>query len=458
MTAGIKPGPWETLRIAGVDVPLYMLPFDAQGVLQAPLTAARLIEDLRGADPVDVLVISHGWNNDWTDALDLYHRFLSAYSTVVAAKGSPRPGARLVVVGVSWPSIALPATSAPAMAADVVEPPAGPELTAVAEAVVDPADRPEFYALAQSPQLDGAAALRMATLLAPVYRAEDGDLAAADPAGSAEDTVRLWAALQDRLDESAAPVVVSGPTGPRDSSAPPDPAGPDAVRPDGGGPDAAGLLSALDPRRIVRLATVLVMKDRAGVVGARGLGPVLAEVAVALGPASRIHLVGHSYGCKVVLSALCATPGLRVRSSLLLQAAMSYLALSDEVPTLNRPGGYHAAKGRCALGILATWSDEDFPLHVAFAFAVRRRLDLGEEDMGAAGAPEEPPSLYAALGGWGPPEDPDVRRERIRGSEDGPYTFRPERVHALEAHGVIQDHGDVTNDATAWALHNLIGG
>lgn len=42
VTAGIRPGPWETLRIAGADVPLYVMPFDAQGVLQAPLTAARL--------------------------------------------------------------------------------------------------------------------------------------------------------------------------------------------------------------------------------------------------------------------------------------------------------------------------------------------------------------------------------------------------------------------------------
>ena len=204
------------------------------------------------------------------------------------------------------------------------------------------------------------------------------------------------------------------------------------------------------------MATVLMMKDRAGVVGQHGVGPLLAGL-LDVEPALRVHLVGHSYGCKVMLAAACA-PDLprRVRSALLLQPAVSYLALADDVPSLGGPGGYHAAKARAELPIMVTWSDRDVALHDIFSLAVRRRADLGERGTAAAGL-RMPPTPFAAMGGWGPAPAPDVADLRIRRPGDGAYALdSAARVLALDGSRLIGAHNDVVQDATAWALYNLM--
>jgi len=199
------------------------------------------------------------------------------------------------------------------------------------------------------------------------------------------------------------------------------------------------------------------MKDRAGVVGFRGVGPLVVRILGARADV-RVHLVGHSYGCKALLSALSTGLRRRVRSLLLLQPALSFLALADDVPKLGRPGGYAAAKQSTELPIIATWSRKDVPLHTLFALAVRRREDLGEQNIGAAGR-ENPPSLFAAMGGWGPQAEPDVKDLDILPPADGvryPLAAGAKKVLAVDGTKAISGHGDVTNDATAWALYSLI--
>lgn len=467
-------GPLETLSIGGRSTPLYVLPFDKAGVLQAPATAEHLRAAVAGG-LTDVVVISHGWNTSWSEALEFYRGYAGVLDRLARTHGGPRPGMRTAVVGVSWPSIALSSDDAPAMAGGADPRVDLAELAGIAdlaEELVTPADRPEFYALTQAESLDRDQALRLAELLAPLYGRGDEELPAAgapDGALVAERTVAAWQAAAERLAEDEGPLVVSGPTGPRvDGPDPASTAAPTSARRrvDGAGaapaagPSAAGTFdfdfTMLDPRNIVRLTTVLLMKDRAGVVGHRGVGPLLGRI---LGASAgvRVHLVGHSYGGKVVLSALCSPAVPRaVRSVLLLQPALSYLAFSPDVPERHGPGGYRAATSRSELPILVTWSRNDFPLRTAFSMAVRRRDDLGEHDIGAAGL-ETPPSLFAAMGGWGPQAGADVADLRIRRPDGGPYDLPAgRRVVALEADTAISGHTDVVNDATGWALHDLM--
>ncbi|EUA68482.1 hypothetical protein I541_5569 [Mycobacteroides abscessus] len=49
------------------------------------------------------------------------------------------------------------------------------------------------------------------------------------------------------------------------------------------------------------------MKNRAGVVGERGLGPLLGSLSGPDGP-PRIHLIGHSFGARLVSYALAGCP------------------------------------------------------------------------------------------------------------------------------------------------------
>jgi hypothetical protein len=451
MAGTLPAGPFGTLPLAGGKAPFYVIPFDKDGTLQAPATATRLVADIaQDANDVitDVIVVVHGWNTDFNGALRLSRNFVGRLDALIGTHGSPRAGLRPIVVGIFWPSILLPSSTAPAMAAAPSDDVELDGLNTLGQEVVAPEHRAEFYELVQSGDLDRDAALRLADLLAPLYAGADDDLPAAggsDPAG----TVAAWLEAQARLADAEGPLVIAGPTGPAAPGGPPEP-GPSA------GPQAAGLLDVLDPRNVVRMATVLLMKDRAGVVGFRGVGPLLSRILGARNDV-RVHVVGHSYGCKASLSAVCSGLPRSVRSVLLMQPALSYLALSDSVPKLGKPGGYAAAKQRSELPIVATWSQHDIPLHDLFALAVRRRDDLGEQNIGAAGR-ENPPSLFAAMGGWGPQPAPDVADVDIL-SPDGGARYAldgGERVLAVNGTKAISGHSDVTNDATAWALYSLM--
>jgi hypothetical protein len=359
---GILPaGPFGSLRLAGYDVPFYVIPFDKDGALQAPATAARLVSDVAAsvgngnAAPgvTDVIVVVHGWNTDFKGALALARDLISRLDATIADHGTPRADFRPRVVAVSWPSIVLSSSNAPAMAAAPMDDVDLDGLSVLAQEVVAPEKRGEFYELAQASYLDWDMALRLAELLAPLYAGTDNDLpgsGGSEPRG----TVAAWIEAQARLAEAEGPVVVSGPSGPRL----PDTGGASTAA----GPQAAGLLDILDPRNVVRLATVLLMKDRAGVVGFHGVGPLVVRILGARADV-RVHLVGHSYGCKASLSAVSTGLPRRIRSLLLLQPALSFLALSDHVPRLGRPGGYAAAKHSTELPIIATWSRNDVPLH-----------------------------------------------------------------------------------------------
>jgi hypothetical protein len=453
-------GPFGSLRLAGHDVPFYVIPFDKDGALQAPATAARLVSDVaasvadgNAAAPgvTDVIVVVHGWNTDFKGALALARDLISRLDATIADHGTPRADFRPLVVAISWPSIVLSSSNAPAMAAAPMDDVDLDGLSVLAQEVVALENRGEFYELAQASDLDRDMALRLAELLAPLYAGTDNDLpgsGGSEPRG----TVAAWIEAQARLAEAEGPVVVSGPSGPRL----PDTGGASAAAGPHAGPQAAGLPGILDPRNVVRLATVLLMKDRAGVVGFRGVGPLVVRILGARADV-RVHLVGHSYGCKASLSAVSTGLPRRVRSLLLLQPALSFLALADDVPKLGGPGGYAAAKHSTELPIIATWSRHDVPLHTLFALAVRRREDLGEQNIGAAGR-ENPPSLFAAMGGWGPQAEPDVTDLDILRPADGVrYPLADgARVLAVDGTKAISGHGDVTNDATAWALYSFI--
>src|SRR5262249_37236629 len=141
--------------------------------------------------------------------------------------------------------------------------------------------RNDFYKLTQRPAgagLSDADALALAKILAPLYKAADKETGEDPAPPKPEELLAGW----KKVGESAPTEEKLG-----------------EFRSD---------LSKFDPRLIVRVATGWQMKDRAGVVGRSGVGPLLDDVlgfTPTSGTAPRVHLLGHSYGAKVVLSALC---------------------------------------------------------------------------------------------------------------------------------------------------------
>src|SRR5262249_32460313 len=102
------------------------------------------------------------------------------------------------------------------------------------------------------------------------------------------------------------------------------------------------------------------MKKRAGRIGQTGLGPLLGRLAGAQ-PDLRIHLLGHSFGARLVSFALAGLPdgGMPspVKSLFLLQGAFSHFAFAQELP-------YDPARGGALAGMTAR---VDGPLVVSFS-------------------------------------------------------------------------------------------
>ena len=468
MTETLPAGPYRTIEGEnGMSVPLYIMPFDEQGQCQAPLTREQLLNTVQNGTYTDIFLFSHGWNNDWEGAISSYEGFLNGYMHMHREYRLtyPRPF-RPLLIGVFWPSIALPDESGPAFAGFAVD---NPQL---AGTVVDPDqqavqllatmlskdDAGRLKALEQRGQdLSRDEALELARLLAPIYNVAGDELPTSDPAPTDRELVALWEKItrkapkapessstgtSGRIGFVRTPGTTPGRVGRTDQPATT--------------PEAAGFLDVLDPRLIIRLATVLQMKDRAGVVGAHGVAPLLAEL-LKTSPA-RVHLIGHSYGCKVVLSALCfqKLPRL-VNSLLLLQPAISYLcfaenATGEEEP--GKPGGYRDALKRVEQPIFTTYSPHDVPLTQFFHLAVRRPSDLGDQQI--AGAP--PPSRYAALGGFGPGGCEQDCTEMHMSQVGDLYDLASggRKICVLNGVQAIFGHGDISNDYTWWALYNQV--
>jgi hypothetical protein len=70
------------------------------------------------------------------------------------------------------------------------------------------------------------------------------------------------------------------------------------------------------------------MKKRAGTVGQKGVAPLLDRLADHV---QRIHLVGHSFGCRVVTAAAATSTTDKLQSMSLLQAAFSHNGFSKSM-------------------------------------------------------------------------------------------------------------------------------
>ena len=81
---------------------------------------------------------------------------------------------------------------------------------------------------------------------------------------------------------------------------------------------------------------------------------------------------------------------------------------------------------------------------------MRRKDDLGE--MRIAG---EPPSKYAALGGFGPRHSGEALVDILDVNQ--PYQLNQgARVVGLRGTRTIAGHGDISNELTWWALYTLV--
>jgi hypothetical protein len=428
----------------GSFVDLYLLRFGKDGKLESRETAKLAVKAATEAS--DVFVFSHGWNNIYGDALRNYTQFAKGFIAQRAQFSRPVPDDyRPVLIGIVWPStwFVLKSEQGPVIAG-------GDERAAAIEAMLDAVtdgwdaeSRARLVELVDGVDaIDEDGARQLAEIVVAAWPADD-DGTSSTP--DVDNIIDAWKRLEggddvDFEDEEVG-ILVSDDT--------------EDETEDAAEAHAAGGFS-FDPRGILRIGSVWKMKGRAGDVGLHGVGPLLTLMAR---PGVRIHLIGHSFGARVLLSAVAHSPALEdhpAHSMLLLQPAVNRWCFATKVVGKNAPGGYAHVPDRVIRPIIATRSTFDKPLHEVFHLALRGD-NLGEINASAVGDTER----YGALGGY-PPQGIPVATDQVHAA-GVPYDLGiPQRVvsldGSLEIDGkpAIDDHGDVNSPVTWWALHNLV--
>lgn len=349
--------------------PYWELTFDADGDVDGP-QRDRLLAEAGQRGVRDLVVFAHGWNNDRSGANRLYSRFFAPFPTLA-------PRARLGYVGVLWPSMRFSDEPIPDLPRSVADGVSG--VPATARPVLDKGTR---HALLEV--FPGRATV--VDQLARLLDQQPEEAASLEEFGR---LVRLLVEMRPRGPQAAFaadtlsegvpqsdPEMLFGDTGAvcGEFAA--------ALAQVEGGAAGAGAVAAR-PRlwdggkELLRQATYFAMKRRAGTVGERGLGRALGELA-RTAPDVRVHLVGHSFGARLVSFALRGLPeGVHtVKSVTLLQGAFSHYAFAARLPHDDRASGVlHGQHKRVDGPLVCCHSRHDSALGTFYPLASRMAGD-----------------------------------------------------------------------------------
>ena len=392
----------------------------------------------------DVFVISHGWNNDMADARNLYNGLFKNISALIP-KHASLANRKFAIVGVFWPSKKF---------ADSELIPSG-GVAGIGDGGADLSSsvvKQKLESLKGTFDVPDAAALDRAKALI------DGIEDSPDKQKKFVDIIR-----------SLVPQTSSDPTDGGSDKFLRQPAGeilntlsapPMFLPPHGGGGSALGLddqaggaaslgdlFSGVKAAaaRLLNLATYYQMKERAGVVG-KALNGMLASMRQ-LRPDLRIHLIGHSFGARVVTAAVDGPVAVRPASLALLQGAFSHNGFTEKFD--GRADGFFRkviSQSKVDGPIFATHTVNDKAVGIAYALASRfsndQATDFGDENdafggIGRNGAVKMKPAEF------------------VKGTllpETAVYQFAAKKINNLRADAFIKDHSDIEGPQVANAI------
>ncbi|MGH7343132.1 MAG: hypothetical protein ACREKH_21810, partial [Candidatus Rokuibacteriota bacterium] len=207
-------------------------------------------------------------------------------------------------------------------------------------------------------------------------------------------------------------------------------------------------------RSVLNLTTYYAMKERAGTVGLKGFHPVLRELRAAK-PALRIHLVGHSFGGRLVTAAadgLAGQPAVGVSSMSLLQAAFSHNAFATKFDKKN-DGAFRkvVTEGKVTGPIIVTHTRNDQAVGRAYPIASR----LAQQKAAALGDEND---IYGGIGRNGAlvkftPEAVNAKLLAVATA----YDFSGgKRIHNLIADQFVSGHSDIAGAEVTQAVLSAI--
>jgi hypothetical protein len=419
----------------------YEVEFERSGKVFDPSQVKALLDGVAASGVTDLVVMSHGWNNDMKEARALYSGWLASLRASVDDPACPvkLAGRKIAFAGVLWPSKRftddelIPGGGAASLEDERAE--LARKIDGLKTLYTTKGERAELAKLKKLlPKLETEASARRAFVDTLRGLVTDG------PDEEGDTTAQFFKLPGQEVFEKLA--TGSG----RKKSRPADEGG------------AAGLgdffRNAWDAaRNVLNCGTYYEMKARAGLVGSLGLHSVL-EKLQARSPSVRIHLVGHSFGGRVVASAADGpdhVSKLRISSMTLLQAAFSHNGFAKKFDG-KRNGFFRAvlADARIDGPILVTHTKNDKAVGVAYPLASR----LNGDDAAGLGDRDD---VYGGIGSNGAVKTPESIALKLLPA-NASYSFAKNKLYNLEAGKFVKSHGDVAGRQVAYATLCAIAG
>jgi hypothetical protein len=402
----------------------------------------------------DVIVASHGWNNDQEQAERLYTDLFGNFAAVASDQLQNK---KIAIVGVIWPSKRFTDVVNAAVAEQAQGGGAG---FGTSSAAADETIKAKLDVIAK--MFDKKAAKKITAAKNQIAKLES-DLAARrkfvdelrslldESAAHEEDNSALFFKLDgsvmlEKL-KMPTPLVSSGRGGAGGAASI---GAHTTTTPAGGAAGLGDIFSGIKAGaiRFLNYLAYYEMKKRAGTVGQKAVGPMLDRLADNV---QRIHLVGHSFGCRLVTASAATSTTDKLQSMSLLQGAFSHNGFSKSMNGFFRSVvDNHRIKGP----ILVTYTPNDRAVGIAYPVASRLSGTV-------ASALGDANDKFGGLGRNGAQKMESG--EVVQGVDrmlavGGSYSWQPGRFHNLESSKYIVDpsggdaHGFITGKEVAWAI------
>lgn len=437
------------------DIPYAQVNFDKEGNRQNTPDVP--------AGTTDLIVVSHGWNNTEAEATELYTKLFGNFSDQIK-NDSTYKDRKVAIVGVIWPAkkfdelmtqLSASAGQDTGGAKSLAVPDAAGAEAAMHEAIDraapafdDPGDPERIKKLHDLvPKLETSKTDRstfvkiLRELLDPNGQSsgQQHDEDSSDVLFGGQPALVFESAMSPAPASASTPVAAAPPT-------------------DAGSGQALSFIgdafskAASAVTNLLNVSTYFEMKQRAGTVGKNGVAPLIDVLATKV---QRIHLVGHSFGGRVVTATAANSTTPKLHSLALLQAAFSHNGFSE------KRGGFFrevVTKKRVSGPILITHTKNDKAVGLAYPAASRISGDVAK----AFGGPDD---KFGGIGSNGAQQMNDgeifttTKKLLAIGSA---YRWQPGKFHNLESSEFIVDpaggdaHGFVFVPQVAWAISRAV--
>ena len=417
--------------------PYYQLQFDKKGRIFSNDEVRALLDAPEKEGITDLVFISHGWNNDIADATSFYSELLANIRIELdAGSAGGLVNRTLGFVGVLWPSKRFTPIR--------LQPGGGASLD---DLITEEMILEELDTLMDISDTDDAASL-IEQAKALVAELEDRktsqdkfvDLVRQILADTDKDT-ELESEIPEGLDILPGRDVVDLLSRP----------GVNEFR--AGSSGAAGFGDFFcgikgGVMNFLNMTTYWKMKKRAGKIGQGGLYEVLGMLKDR-SPDLAVHLVGHSFGGRLVSAAARGPdnqPSVSVKTLSLLQAAFSHNGFAENFNDSHDDGYFRRVitQQHVVGPILVTHTKNDKAVGMAYPLASR----INRDDSAALGDEND---RFGGIGRNGAQHTPEAISLMME-DHSGIYSFEAGTVYNLKADSFISDHGDVKNKAVANAI------